>query len=94
MPVLYGIFLYMGISSLSGNQFFNRLALFLMPEKHQPDYVYFRHVRTRRVHLFTIIQIVCLVILLLINLNSITSICFPLMVIIVEKTFAQIICRI
>ena len=80
MPVLYGIFLYMGISSLSGNQFMYRLGLFLIPEKHQPDYVFLRHVRTFRVHFFTIVQIICLVLLFIIQLNNTLSITFPLMV--------------
>ena len=42
MPVLYGVFLYMGISSLNGIQMFDRLLLFLMPKKYQPDYSYLR----------------------------------------------------
>ncbi|GLD62766.1 electroneutral sodium bicarbonate exchanger 1-like protein [Lates japonicus] len=44
MPVLYGVFLYMGVSSLKGIQFFDRLKLFGMPAKHQPDFIYLRHV--------------------------------------------------
>uniref|UniRef100_A0A8B7UHN0 Electroneutral sodium bicarbonate exchanger 1-like n=1 Tax=Castor canadensis TaxID=51338 RepID=A0A8B7UHN0_CASCN len=53
MPVLYGVFLYMGVSSLQGIQFFDRLKLFGMPAKHQPDFIYLRHVPLRKVHLFT-----------------------------------------
>lgn len=34
MSVLFGIFLYMGISSIAGIQFFERLKLFFMPVKH------------------------------------------------------------
>jgi hypothetical protein len=80
MPVLYGIFLYMGISSLNGIQFMQRLILFFMPEKHQPDYIFLRHVRTFKVHLFTIIQITCLALLFLIKSNKTISILFPIMV--------------
>ena len=80
MPVLYGIFMYMGISSLSDNQFMSRLGLFITPEKHQPDLVFLRHVRTIRVHFFTIVQIICLVLLFVIQLNNTLSITFPLMV--------------
>lgn len=80
MPVLYGIFLYMGISSLNGIQFMHRLILVLMPEKHQPDYIFLRHVRTIKVHLFTFIQILCLAMLFIIKSNKKISIMFPIMV--------------
>lgn len=80
MPVLYGVFLYMGISSLNGIQFMHRIILVFMPEKHQPDYIFLRHVRTIKVHLFTIIQIFCLVMLFVIKMNKQISITFPLMV--------------
>jgi hypothetical protein len=80
MPVLYGIFLYMGIASLKGIQFIDRLFIMFMPEKHQPDYIFLRHVRTRRVHLFTLIQISCLVFLFVIKSTKAISITFPLMV--------------
>ena len=80
MPVLYGVFLYMGVSSLDGLQFFDRMLLFLMPKKFQPDYPYLRHVQLQRVHLYTLIQIGCFVALWLIKSFPQTSILFPLMV--------------
>ncbi|XP_038157936.1 sodium-driven chloride bicarbonate exchanger-like isoform X1 [Cyprinodon tularosa] len=79
MPVLYGVFLYMGASSLRGIQFFDRLKLFCMPPKHQPDFIYLRHVPLRKVHLFTIIQLSCLVLLWVIK-TSRAAIVFPMMV--------------
>ena len=57
MPVLYGVFLYMGISAIRGLQFFDRVLLLLMPTKHQPDYIFLKYVRLPRVHLFTIMQV-------------------------------------
>lgn len=81
MPVLYGIFLYMGISSLNGIQFMHRIILIFMPEKHQPDYIFLRHVRTFKVHIFTAIQIASLAMLFLIKMNKTISISFPIMVI-------------
>uniref|UniRef100_A0A8C8AXG4 Anion exchange protein n=1 Tax=Otus sunia TaxID=257818 RepID=A0A8C8AXG4_9STRI len=78
MPVLYGIFLYMGISSLRGIQFFDRLKLFGMPAKHQPDFLYLRHVPLRKVHLFTVIQLVCIVLLWAIKVSR-AAIIFPVM---------------
>ncbi|XP_034072771.1 sodium-driven chloride bicarbonate exchanger-like isoform X2 [Gymnodraco acuticeps] len=79
MPVLYGVFLYMGASSLRGIQFFDRLRLFSMPAKHQPDFIYLRHVPLRKVHLFTIVQLTCLVLLWVIKTSK-AAIVFPMMV--------------
>ncbi|XP_064408478.1 electroneutral sodium bicarbonate exchanger 1 isoform X1 [Latimeria chalumnae] len=79
MPVLYGVFLYMGVSSLKGIQFFDRLKLFGMPAKHQPDFIYLRHVPLRKVHLFTLIQLTCLVLLWVIKASP-AAIVFPMMV--------------
>uniref|UniRef100_A0A667XIK7 Anion exchange protein n=1 Tax=Myripristis murdjan TaxID=586833 RepID=A0A667XIK7_9TELE len=79
MPVLYGVFLYMGASSLRGIQFFDRLKLFGMPAKHQPDFIYLRHVPLRKVHLFTIVQLSCLVLLWVIKTSK-AAIVFPMMV--------------
>lgn len=80
MPVLYGVFLYMGISSMKEIQLISRILLIFMPEKYQPDYVYLRHVRTRRVHLFTMIQLSCLALLWIIKSIKKISILFPIMV--------------
>ena len=82
MPVLYGVFLYMGAASLNGLQFYDRLLLMLMPKKYQPDYPYLRHVTMKRVHFFTAIQIACFVALWLIKSFPQTSILFPLMLVI------------
>uniref|UniRef100_A0A3B4BLP8 Anion exchange protein n=1 Tax=Periophthalmus magnuspinnatus TaxID=409849 RepID=A0A3B4BLP8_9GOBI len=79
MPVLYGVFLYMGASSLKGIQFFDRLKLFGMPAKHQPDFIYLRHVPLRKVHVFTVTQLTCLVLLWVIK-TSPAAIVFPMMV--------------
>uniref|UniRef100_A0A667ZX03 Anion exchange protein n=1 Tax=Myripristis murdjan TaxID=586833 RepID=A0A667ZX03_9TELE len=79
MPVLYGVFLYMGVASLNGVQFMDRLQLFLMPAKHQPDLIYLRHVPQRRIHLFTFIQVVCLAMLWILK-STVAAIIFPVMI--------------
>uniref|UniRef100_A0A8B9NRA3 Anion exchange protein n=1 Tax=Accipiter nisus TaxID=211598 RepID=A0A8B9NRA3_9AVES len=79
MPVLYGVFLYMGVASLNGVQFMDRLKLLLMPLKHQPDFIYLRHVPLRRVHLFTFLQVVCLALLWILK-STVAAIIFPVMV--------------
>ncbi|KAI2539202.1 solute carrier family 4 member 9 [Homo sapiens] len=78
MPVLYGIFLYMGVAALSSIQFTNRVKLLLMPAKHQPDLLLLRHVPLTRVHLFTAIQLACLGLLWIIK-STPAAIIFPLM---------------
>merc|ERR1719481_42022 len=83
MPVLYGVFLYMGVASLNGLQFFDRILLFLMPKKFQPDYPYLRQVQLGRVHLYTMIQIGCFVALWIIKSMKQTSILFPLMLVVI-----------
>ncbi|XP_075153783.1 na[+]-driven anion exchanger 1 isoform X3 [Haematobia irritans] len=82
MPVLFGVFLYMGVASLKGLQFFDRLLIMLMPAKYQPDYMFLRQVPIKRVHLFTLIQLACLICLWLIKSFSSTSILFPLMLVV------------
>ncbi|XP_035808148.1 electrogenic sodium bicarbonate cotransporter 4 isoform X1 [Amphiprion ocellaris] len=79
MPVLYGVFLYMGVASLSGIQFWERIKLYLMPSKHQPDFSFLRHVPLRRVHLFTLVQIVCLAVLWILK-STFLAIIFPVMI--------------
>lgn len=44
LAVLFGIFLYMGVTSLNGIQFYERLHLLLMPPKHHPDVTYVKKV--------------------------------------------------
>lgn len=128
MPVLYGVFLFMGVAALKGMQvylynkcntvylmhfqhtfpqhffttfcvefffiysekmtiasvvlfqFVDRLALIFMPKKYQPDHMYLRHVPIKRVHLFTLFQIVCLAILWVVKMIKSISILFPVMV--------------
>uniref|UniRef100_A0A673NQ37 Anion exchange protein n=1 Tax=Sinocyclocheilus rhinocerous TaxID=307959 RepID=A0A673NQ37_9TELE len=79
MPVLYGVFLYMGVASLNGVQFMDRLQLLLMPAKHQPDLIYLRHVPLRRVHFFTFIQVLCLALLWVLK-STVAAIIFPVMI--------------
>ncbi|NXA12465.1 S4A5 protein, partial [Sapayoa aenigma] len=60
-------------------QFWDRCKLFLMPAKHQPDYVFLRHVPLRRIHLFTLVQILCLAVLWILK-STVAAIIFPVMI--------------
>ncbi|KAM9352693.1 sodium bicarbonate cotransporter 3-like isoform 2-T2 [Symphorus nematophorus] len=79
MPVLYGVFLYMGVSSLKGIQLFDRIKLFGMPAKHQPDLIYLRYVPLWKVHIFTVVQLSCLIVLWSIKASA-AAVVFPMMV--------------
>lgn len=46
LPVLYGVFLYMGVTSITKLQLVQRLSLFFMPVKYMPDYLYLQKVRS------------------------------------------------
>jgi len=82
MAVLYGVFLYMGVTSLSGVQFVQRIGLLFMPQKYQPDYVYLRHVVSGRVHVFTIIQVTCMVVMWVFKSIKSIAITFPLLLLV------------
>ncbi|XP_013183587.1 anion exchange protein 2 isoform X2 [Amyelois transitella] len=57
MAVLFGVFLYMGISALGGIQFWDRFILLFKPVKHHPQVPYVRRVPTLKMHLFTLVQL-------------------------------------
>ncbi len=46
LAVLFGIFLYMGITSLTGIQLYERITLMVTPAKHHPDHIYVTKVST------------------------------------------------
>ncbi|XP_034046129.1 solute carrier family 4 member 1a (Diego blood group) [Thalassophryne amazonica] len=60
LSVLFGIFLYMGVTSLSGIQMWDRILLLITPKKYHPPDAYATRVKTLRMHLFTLIQLLCL----------------------------------
>ncbi|KAF7235592.1 Anion exchange protein 2 [Varanus komodoensis] len=80
LAVLFGIFLYMGVTSLNGIQFYERLHLLLMPPKHHPDVPYVKKVRTVRMHLFTLLQLGCLAVLWAV-MSTVASLAFPFVLI-------------
>ncbi|XP_035792691.1 anion exchange protein 2-like isoform X9 [Anopheles albimanus] len=63
ISVLFGVFLYMGIASMSGVQLFERLRLYLVPLKHYPQVPFVRRVPTWKMHLFTLVQVLALAML-------------------------------
>ncbi|KAI1280565.1 Sodium bicarbonate transporter-like protein 11 [Halotydeus destructor] len=56
--VLDGLFLYMAITSLSGNQMFERITLLFMEQAAYPPNHYIRRCPQRKIHLFTGCQLI------------------------------------
>uniref|UniRef100_A0A3B3UBE3 Solute carrier family 4 member 11 n=1 Tax=Poecilia latipinna TaxID=48699 RepID=A0A3B3UBE3_9TELE len=62
-PVLYGLFLYIAATSLDGNQMVDRMTLLLKEQTSYPPTHYIRRVPQRKVHYFTAVQMIQLIIL-------------------------------
>jgi len=61
--VLDGLFLYMAVTALYGNQMFERFLLFFTEQAAYPPNHYIKRVPQRKIHLFTCLQLVDLAIL-------------------------------
>ncbi|HNO80048.1 MAG TPA: PTS sugar transporter subunit IIA [Phycisphaerae bacterium] len=79
MAVLYGLFLFMGIVSMTGNQFFERLRLWAMDPALYPTTHYIRRVPLWVIHKFTLLQLVCLVALWTVKASA-WAIAFPILI--------------
>lgn len=79
MAVLFGLFLYMGFTSLGGNQFAERLTLWITDPALYPDTYYLKSVPRSTIHRFTLIQLGCFAVLWIIKASKF-GILFPLMI--------------
>jgi hypothetical protein len=79
MSVLFGLFLFMGISAMTGNQFFERIRLWAMDRERYPPTYYLRAVPKPVVHTFTVIQALCLAVLWIVKTSAV-GILFPLFI--------------
>ncbi|KAJ8253106.1 hypothetical protein GJAV_G00209190 [Gymnothorax javanicus] len=80
LAVLFGIFLYMGVTSLTGIQLYERIMLMVTPAKHHPDHIYVTKVKTWRMNMFTGIQLVCIALLWVVK-STVASLAFPFILI-------------
>ncbi|CAB9524992.1 Electroneutral sodium bicarbonate exchanger 1 [Seminavis robusta] len=83
IPVLYGVFLYMGLTTLPTNQLFNRCLLFLMQPSQYADAnvePFIENVKTWRIHLFTGIQLVLFGLLYGIKSVKPIAVAFPIVI--------------
>ena len=79
MAVLYGLFLFMGITGLATSQFWTRIKMIFMDPRLLPPTHYVRRVPISRVHAFTGVQLACLAILLVVR-SSPAALFFPLFI--------------
>lgn len=79
MSVLFGLFLFMGVASMRGNQLFERLRLWIMDPSRYPTTYYLRAVPSKVVHKYTLIQTVCLAVLWVVKASAV-GILFPLFI--------------
>ncbi|XP_070770168.1 anion exchange protein 3 [Enoplosus armatus] len=93
LAVLFGIFLYMGVTSLTGIQLYERITLMVTPAKHHPDHIYVTKVKTWRMNMFTIMQLACIVALWVVKSTE-ASLAFPFVLIMTVPLRRLILSRI
>jgi hypothetical protein len=79
MAILYGLFLYMGVMSMRGNEFFARVLLFVTEPSLYPPSHYVRKVPRRVLHRFTVLQALCLAALWTVKASAV-AILFPVFI--------------
>lgn len=77
LAILYGLFLYMGVVSIGGNQFFSRIGLLFTDPALYPSSHMVRRTPRRTMHLFTLIQAIGLTVLWVVKV-SVWGMLFPL----------------
>lgn len=79
LPVLLGVFLFMGLSSMPGIQFWQRFLLFFQQPSQYPDKPYVKYMDTKRIHYFTLFQIVFFLGVFVVQNTPAIAIVFPFM---------------
>lgn len=80
IAVLFGVFLFLGVSSLSHIQLVERVKLLFIPSSHHPDENFVTNVKTKKMHIFTIIQVCCVCALVAMKLTVVAP-AFPFFII-------------
>ena len=80
VPVLYGVFLFMGLVSLGTNQFWGRMLMFFMQPSKFPVQPYTQYMKAKRMHLFTAIQLFAFSLLYTCKSIKVIAIAFPILI--------------
>jgi len=92
LAVLFGIFLYMGVMSLNGVELVERIHMLFMPAKNYPDFNFVNIVQPWRIHVYTFVQIICLIILWFVK-STFLKIAFPFFLVLTVPLRRKIISR-
>ena len=79
MAVLYGLFLYLGVTGLATSQLWTRIKMIAMDPRLLPPTHYVRRVPISRVHAFTLVQLACCAVLLGVRASP-AALFFPLFI--------------
>ena len=80
MSVLFGLFLYMGITTLAGNEFFERVKMWAMdPELYPTTHPFMGKVPIPVIKAYTAVQVVCLAALWILK-SSALGLLFPILI--------------
>ncbi|KAM9375357.1 solute carrier family 4 member 11-like [Pholidichthys leucotaenia] len=95
-PVLYGLFLYIAATSLDGNQMVDRMTLLLKEQTSYPPTHYIRRVPQRKVHYFTGLQMIQLIILCAFGMYPLPymKMVFPLLMILLVPVRTSLLPRV
>mmetsp|Transcript_17354 Transcript_17354/g.32388 ORF Transcript_17354/g.32388 Transcript_17354/m.32388 type:complete len:653 (+) Transcript_17354:673-2631(+) len=97
VPVLYGVFMFMGLVSLGTNQFWGRLMTIFMQPSRYPQEPHVQHVPTRKMHRYTLLQLWLFGVLyavkaikpVAIGFPIIIALCIPFRIYILPKLFTE-----
>merc|ERR1712032_910531 len=82
--VLYGVFLFMGVTSIPGNALFDRMSLWLIWDtKRYPAFPCIQGISLKTVHMYTFIQFMCLVILYALKSIKAIAVVFPFFLVVI-----------
>jgi len=81
-PVLDGLFLFVALTSLYGNQFFERILLLITEQSAYPPNHYIRTVPQKEIHKFTLVQFIQLLVLAMVGFWPLAylKIIFPILI--------------
>jgi len=80
VPVLYGVFLFMGLVSLGTNTFWVRMTMFFMQPSKFPPEPFTECMSAKRIHLFTAIQLALFALLYTVKAIKTIAIAFPIVI--------------